>query len=473
MTATDRGQIKIEPRTRLYVSSPPRPFAFRPLAALLPTPTARRRFLGSTALILCAGASLLGAPTRAQNVLPTGGKVVSGSAAIGAPNGRALSVNQTSARAIVNWGSFSIGQPNSVTFNQPNAASAILNRVTGATPSTIAGQLNANGQVYLVNPNGIAITKTGAVKVGGGFVASTLDIANRDFNAGALNYVGAGASASVSNAGSITAAPGGFVGLLGGSASNSGAISVPLGKVGLGSGERATLDLTGDGFLQVVAPTQATTADGRALVDVSGKIKAAGGTVQLKAATVAAAIRDAVNVSGVASASSAYARGGAIVLGGGPGGAVTATGRLLAASRHGRGGTIVAFGANVSLSGAKVSAKSKAAQGGAVAVMASNAAALASTAIDASGARGGGKVNIGGARAKSATMDAVTTITADATTRGRGGAVAILSNGTTTVHGLISAQGGPPAGRSISPGCGSKPRRRSAGPAPGCSTRPI
>ena len=441
MIESDRGQSKIETRNRPGVCS------FLRGSQLTPSlPAARRRFLGSTALILCAGASLLGAPARAQNVLPTGGKVVSGSAAIGAPGGSGLSINQTSARAILDWGSFSIGQANSVTFNQPNAASAILNRVTGATTSNIAGQLSANGQVYLVNPNGIAIAKTGSVKVGGGFVASTLDTSNRDFNAGDLNYAGAGASAAVSNAGSITTAPGGFVALVGGSASNSGAINVPLGKVGLASGERATLDLTGDGFLQVAAPTNATTANGQALVDVSGRIKAAGGRVQLKAATVAAAIRDAVNVSGVASASSARMSGGMLVLGGGPGGDVVATGRLSAASRRGAGGAIAASGANVSLNGAKASVRSKTARGGAVAVAANNAVTLASTEIDASGAKGGGTIRIGGAQAKSVAMDALSTITADATTRGRGGAVTIRSIGTTAVHGLISAQGGPQGG---------------------------
>ena len=120
-----------------------------------------------------------------------------------------MTVNQTSPRAIVNWGSFSIGPANGVTFSQPNSSSAILNRVTGSTTSTIAGKLQANGQVYLVNPNGIAITKTGAVQTGGGFVASTLGIADSDFNKGNLNFVGNGASAGVWNAGSITAAPGG------------------------------------------------------------------------------------------------------------------------------------------------------------------------------------------------------------------------------------------------------------------------
>ena len=145
---------------------------------------------------------------------------LSGAASIGQA-GANMTINQTSSRAIVNWGSFSIGQRNGVTFNQPSASSAILNRVTGSTTSTIAGRLHANGQVYLVNPNGIAITKTGAVQVGGGFVASTLGIADNDFNTGNLNFVGKGASAGVSNAGSIAAAPGGFVGLLGGTVANS------------------------------------------------------------------------------------------------------------------------------------------------------------------------------------------------------------------------------------------------------------
>src|SRR5581483_11147559 len=211
-------------------------------------------------------------------------------------------LNQSSGRAVVNWNGFSIGQLNTVNIRQPGASAAMLNRVTGQTPSTIAGQLNANGQVYLVNPNGIAITRSGNVQVGGGFVASTLDIANRDFMSGNMAFAGKGASAPVSNAGRITAAPGGYAALIGGTAVNSGTITVPLGKVGIGSGERATLDLNGDGFLQVAAPTGAKTAQGQALVTNSGTINAPGGLVEMKAATVATAIRDAVNMSGVVQA---------------------------------------------------------------------------------------------------------------------------------------------------------------------------
>ena len=391
-------------------------------------------------------------PAHAQNILPSHGVVTSGAASIG-QSGGSMTVNQTSPRAIVNWGSFSIGPANGVTFSQPNASSAILNRVTGSTTSTIAGKLQANGQVYLVNPNGIAITKTGAVQTGGGFVASTLGIADSDFNKGNLNFVGNGASAGVSNAGSITAAPGGFVGLLGGTVANSGVVSVPLGKVAMGSGEQATLNLTGDNFLQVAVPTNTKTADGQALIDVSGKVRAPGGLVQLKAATVAQAIRNAVNVPGELSVTSARASGGSIILGGGPGGDVSVTGRLRASGRT-AGGTIAITGHNLALRQAKLAARSAKGRGGSVTVTGTNAVSLASSLVDASGAAGGGAIRIGGdfhgasdlTSAQTTTIDKATTLNASATASGDGGTVAVWSDATTNFAGRVTATGGPGGG---------------------------
>ena len=133
----------------------------------------RSALLASSSVLVLGGGAL---PAAAQS-LPSQGVVTSGAASI-SQSGASMTVTQGSARAIINWDIFSIGQHNAVTFVQPNASSAILNRVTGNTTSTIAGQLNANGQVYLVNPNGIAITKSGAVQVGGSFVATTLAIRN-------------------------------------------------------------------------------------------------------------------------------------------------------------------------------------------------------------------------------------------------------------------------------------------------------
>jgi hypothetical protein len=83
---------------------------------------ARRRLLSSTALLLCVGLPVFGAVAQ---TLPTAGKVASGSVVIGAAHSHSLAIRQSSPRAIVNWGSFSIGAPDSVTIRQPNASSAI------------------------------------------------------------------------------------------------------------------------------------------------------------------------------------------------------------------------------------------------------------------------------------------------------------------------------------------------------------
>jgi len=287
--------------------------------------TTRRRALATSMLARgTACACLIGLGTtgvQAQTELPSGGVVASGSATIAtAPN--SVTVVQTTSRAIVNWNSFNVAAGNSVVFEQPDAGSATLNRVTGTMGSQIAGQVRANGAVYLVNPNGIAITATGTVQTGGGFIASTLAISDADFEAGRLNFTGAGASARVSNGGAINAGHGSYVALLGGSVGNSGTISVAYGRVGLGSGEGIALDINGDGFMRVAIPTSAIAGDG-ALIGLSGSITASGGIVELRAATVRDAVRNVINLSGGISADSATGNGGTIILHGGDGGSVS------------------------------------------------------------------------------------------------------------------------------------------------------
>ncbi|WP_147290469.1 beta strand repeat-containing protein [Pannonibacter phragmitetus] len=354
-------------------------------------------------------------------MLPTDGSVASGSVFIGS-SGPVMTVTQGSNQAIVNWGSFSIGQGNTVHFVQPDASASILNRVTGATASTIAGALNANGQVYLINPNGITITPTGRVTAGGGFVASTLDMSDEDFLKRQYRFSGNGSSAKVSNEGVITIGRGGYAALIGGTVRNDGLIAVPMGKVGLGSGEQATLDLSGDGFLQVALPTAEGAEGDGALVENSGQISAEGGTVVMKAATARHAARHAVNLSGSVEADSISGSDGNIVIGGGEGGKVTVSGKVAAKSASGKGGKITVTGQQVALKGAQ---------------------------IDASGATGGGTVKIGGGwqgtgttqRAETTSIDAASIIRADATQSGNGGTVVVWSDNLTTFAGLISAQG--------------------------------
>jgi filamentous hemagglutinin family protein len=99
--------------------------------------------------------------SHAQNnsrALPTGGNVVAGNATITQSNLK-VNINQTSQRAVVTWDQFNVGKDASVNFNQPNTSAVTLNRVTGASASVIDGAVRANGQVILVNPNGVTFGK--------------------------------------------------------------------------------------------------------------------------------------------------------------------------------------------------------------------------------------------------------------------------------------------------------------------------
>ena len=158
----------------------------------------------------------------AAKAQPTGGSVVAGQAQISAAGANTL-INQTTSKAIINWQSFSVGQGSSVQFNQPNASAITLNRVTGTSPSTIDGAIRANGQVWLLNPNGLLFGNGATINVGG-LLATTSDIADQDFMAGRYNFSSTGGKGSVSNSGTITAANGGSVVLSSPSVVNKGLI---------------------------------------------------------------------------------------------------------------------------------------------------------------------------------------------------------------------------------------------------------
>ena len=154
--------------------------------------------------------------------------------------------------------SFNIGRNNAVQFVQPNSRSVALNRVLGADPSVILGRLNANGQVFLINPNGVLFGRGAQVNVGG-LIASTLNLSDADLMAGHYAFTGT-SRAAVLNEGTITAGRGGYVALLGASVGNQGVISAQLGTVALAAGEKITLDVAGDGLLNVAVDTGAVNA---------------------------------------------------------------------------------------------------------------------------------------------------------------------------------------------------------------------
>jgi filamentous hemagglutinin family protein len=141
----------------------------------------------SVALALSTN-NVLADPPRGAFPRPCGGGACSGAGVptqwrtSGSANspyiaGNTMTIEQTSRNATFNWRSFDIGADNTVEFVQPSNTSVALNRVwdPSSNPTQIFGALNANGQVYIVNRNGILFGKGAKVDVHT-LVATSLEI---------------------------------------------------------------------------------------------------------------------------------------------------------------------------------------------------------------------------------------------------------------------------------------------------------
>ena len=240
------------------------------------------------ALLITLG--VVAASAAGATNLPTGGQIVAGAGTI-SQSGNTLTITQNTAKLATDWQSFSIGQGSRVNFVQPSASAVALNRVLGSDPSVIQGALSANGQVFLLNPNGVLFTPTAQVNVGG-LVASTLGMSNKDFLEGNYRLEGASSNAVI-NQGNITAANGGSIALIAARVINDGGLTATGGNVLLGAGNAVTLDLGGPVKLQV---TQGAID---ALVENGGAIRADGGLVYLTTRAANALTSAVINNTGV------------------------------------------------------------------------------------------------------------------------------------------------------------------------------
>ena len=336
------------------------------------------------------------APTATQ--LPQGGVVTRGSANIVTHTGQAqLTVNQSSNRAVIDWTSFNVGSQAKVQFNQPSSSAVTLNNILGHNASQIYGQISANGQVFLSNPNGVYFSPTAQVNVGG-LVATTGKANADDFMAGKVTFNRGGSTGSVVNQGQLTSAAGGYIALLAPEVRNQGVVIAQAGTVALASGEAITLNFnhTGTGLAGITTTPQAIAA----LVENRSAVVAEGGQIILSAHALASLQGSVVKNSGHLSATSLSTQGGKIVL----------------------------MGDSIELTG--------------------------TSQIEASGATGGGTVLVGGdwqgsgdmRQATQVTMAQGASIEANATGQGDGGKVVLWSDiykagGLTQVEGRIEAKG--------------------------------
>ncbi|MCP4469121.1 MAG: filamentous hemagglutinin N-terminal domain-containing protein [Gammaproteobacteria bacterium] len=244
---------------------------------------------------------------------PNNGQVVAGNASIHTVNAKETVIRQRSDKSVINWESFSVGRKEYVKFVQPKKSSISLNRVIGGDPSKVLGKLSANGQVFLVNPNGVYFGRDAQVDVSG-IVASVLDISDVDFMSGKFVFEG-NADANlgkVINDGIINARNEGYVVLMGDYTENNGVVEAYMGKVVLASGSRVTMDVNGNSLISV-AVDEATVSD-LAGVKNSGEIYADGGRVIMTAKVADDLIGAAVNNEGLVRANSIVEKNGDIFL---------------------------------------------------------------------------------------------------------------------------------------------------------------
>lgn len=296
----------------------------------------------SHAALLCG----FGLMTATVGAAPTGGQVSAGTATI-SQSGATTTIQQASQKAAIDWTGFSVGKTESVRFNQPNASAITLNRVTGTERSEILGSLSANGQVFILNPNGVLFGKGAQVNVGG-IVASTLRMSNEDFMAGNFRLTeGPNARASVSNEGEIRVAEGGVLALIAPVVTNTGTLAATQGSVLMAAADAVSVTLQ-DGSLVSYTLDKGNL---QALVDNGGIIQAEGGHVVLTAKGLDALSKAVVNHSGVIEAQTVSTKNGVVeLLGDMELGQVNLSGRVDASEGSGlSGGKVETSAANVTV----------------------------------------------------------------------------------------------------------------------------
>ena len=301
--------------------------------------TARGRGKSSRAKLLATALTLSASIAQAG---PTGGQVTGGSGTI-TQYGSTTTIQQSSQNLALNWQSFNIAPQETVDFVQPNASAIAVNRILGTNGSVVLGHLNANGQVYLINPNGVLFGKGAEVNVGG-LVASTLDVNDSTLGLASKTFSGTGPG-SVVNDGTLNAAAGGSIALLGNHVSNNGVISAQLGTVALGAGSAATLTFHGSNLVSMQIDQSVLNS----IASNGGLIRADGGQVLMTAGAQKALLASVVNNTGVIEARTLENREGTItLLGGATAGTVNVSGTLDAsAPGDGNGGFIDTSAAHV------------------------------------------------------------------------------------------------------------------------------
>lgn len=409
------------------------------------------RLLTST----CLTATLLCALPLLAWANPIDGVVRAGQATV-STSGTTLDIHQQSQKVVIDWRGFDIAPGEHTAFHQPDSRAIALNRVTSTSASRIDGALSANGNVIIINQNGILFGRGATVDVNS-LVASTADTDTRRFMEEAvLTLDKAGKpTAVIANEGRITAKEAGLVGLVAPNVINAGTITARLGRVHLASGDTAAVDMYGDGLMRI-AVSDAVTSQ---LVSNTGTITADGGNIALTASAGSHIVNSLIAQSGALDARAVGVKNGTITIAAEGSNAVA--GNRAGAKGVKQGLSHVLVTGTLDASGRKAGER-----GGTVAITGDTIALLNGTFIDASGHSGnagttvgktlsarrvgaaGGDIRIGGdylgqgdtATAKHLFVDAGVLVLNDALNSGDAGRSIFWSDGTTDFYGNVYAR---------------------------------
>ena len=280
-------------------------------------------------------------PLRAVQALPSGEEVVAGSVSFDRPDPSTLNIS-ASPDSIIQYESFNIGLNETVNFDLPSIDAFSLNRVIGSGSSEILGKLTANGNIILVNTDGIHFGANAEVNAGG-LIASTHEIVNTDFLQGRYLFAGTQdhAPSSILNEGSIRSRENGMAVLVSDAIENRGVVEAPLGTVALAAGKIVAVGVSGDGYVSIGVDEGTARGvldlDGNPITEQvrnTGTLSAPSGKVLLTARSVGQVFASAINLQGTVKADGAVIGKDGVV-------EITASGPLQAnASVHAQKGRI-------------------------------------------------------------------------------------------------------------------------------------
>lgn len=178
----------------------------------------------------------------------------------------------TTKSGILQWDAFSLAPNEHVHFAQARSSDLVVNRVMGQARSDIFGSLTSNGQLYLINPNGILFGPDASV-ISAGFLASTLDAANEALlQGGDVWFQGEG---TIVNLGTITA-PQGSITLLARHIENHGILTATHGSVSLGAATEILLKPEGSHHIFIGLGEEGSLLQAGTLEGLSVELQASG-----------------------------------------------------------------------------------------------------------------------------------------------------------------------------------------------------